>query len=226
MNSENLKLAFSKVKEDINFLNNEILDLKILLNKINKKIDDLTNQTENTTIRHLNQTNNPYKTDIPTHYSTVPQEIEGLKRLNFNVSTGNEGVSTDRQTDNKTDRQTDISTEKTIESEIKEVSEILESLDSIKRGIRLKFKHLTPQEMSVFSTIYQLGELEQELTYKIISKHLKLSESSIRDYVQRMINKGIPIKKQKINNKKICLSISLELKKIATLSTIIQLREL
>ena len=30
MNSENLKLAFSKVKEDINFLNNEILDLKIL----------------------------------------------------------------------------------------------------------------------------------------------------------------------------------------------------
>ena len=80
--------------------------------------------------------------------------------------------------------------------------------------------------MSVFSTIYQLGELEQELTYKIISKHLKLSESSIRDYVQRMINKGIPIKKQKINNKKICLSISLELKKIATLSTIIQLREL
>ena len=226
MNPESIKSAFFKVKEDINFLNNELLDLKILLNQLNKKIDDLTYKTDNLTIRHSNSTITGYKTDIQTHSSTVPQEIEGLKSPNFNISTGNEGVSTDRQTDNKTDRQTDISVKKTIESEIKEVSEILESLDSIKKGIRLKFKHLTPQEMLVFSTIYQLEERESELTYKILSKHLKLSESSIRDYVQRMINKGIPIKKQKINNKKICLFISPDLKKIVTLSTIIQLREL
>ena len=81
--------------------------------------------------------------------------------------------------------------------------------------------------MAVFSTIYQLEEQNPRLSnYKQISIKLGLSESSIRDYVQRMINKGIPIKKQKIDNKKLILSISSELKKIATLPTIIQLREL
>jgi predicted transcriptional regulator len=81
--------------------------------------------------------------------------------------------------------------------------------------------------MAVFSTIYQLEEQDSsKTTYKQIANNLHLSESSIRDYVQRMINKGIPIKKQKINNRKVILSIPNTLKKIATLSTIIQLRDL
>jgi len=149
-------------------------------------------------------------------------------------STGNEGVSTDRQTD----RQTDNSTQKigeipqktqelNIEQNIQKASDILGSLDQLKKEIRLKFKLITPQEMSVFSTIYQLEEQKQQpTTYQEIAQKLGLSQSSIRDYTQRMINKGIPIKKQKIGNKKIVLSISKELKKIATLNTILQLREL
>jgi Mn-dependent DtxR family transcriptional regulator len=81
--------------------------------------------------------------------------------------------------------------------------------------------------MLVFSTIYQLEEQgNREITYKLLSKTLKLSESSIRDYVQRMINKGISIQKEKVNNKKLLLTISPNLKKIASLPTIIQLREL
>ena len=80
--------------------------------------------------------------------------------------------------------------------------------------------------MLVFSTIYQLEEQNIEPNYKGLALKLGLSESSIRDYVQRMINKGIPIKKHKINNKKLVLSISSDLKKIASLSTIIKLREL
>jgi Mn-dependent DtxR family transcriptional regulator len=81
--------------------------------------------------------------------------------------------------------------------------------------------------MLVFSTIYQLEEQgNREITYKLLSKSLKLSESSIRDYVQRMINKGVSIQKEKVNNKKLLLTISPNLKKIASLPTIIQLREL
>ena len=81
--------------------------------------------------------------------------------------------------------------------------------------------------MLVFSTIYQLEEQSPNtVTYKEIALKLGLSESSIRDYVQRMMNKGISIKKNKINNKTLILSISPELKRIATLSTIIKLREL
>lgn len=225
-----VKQAFEKVKEDINFLNNEILDLKILINDLKNTLNNLQNtSTDRQTHRHINSTDNATSTDNSTHSSTVPQEVEGLKHQNLRVSTGNKGVSTDRQTDTSTDRHTLIShknNQKNIEFDIKQASEILESLDVIKKEIRLKFKHLTSQEMTVFSSVYQLEEQTKEVTYKLLSKQLKLSESSIRDYIQRMINKGIPIKKHKINNKKVILSISSDLKKIATLPAIIQLREL
>ena len=238
----NIKQSFTKVKEDINFLNNEILNLKLAIEELKniiifQKNTSTDRQTDTSTLRQINTTL-PATT---THNTTVPQEIQGFKPLNLTISTGNEGVSTDRQTDTSTDRHIENSqfstyspthfleenTQKSIESNIKEASEILESLDHLKKEIRLKFKRVTPQEMSVFSTIYQLEEQNlQEVTYRDLSKRLSLSESSIRDYVQRMMNKGIPIKKQKLNNKKITLSISKDLKRIATLPTIISLREL
>ena len=81
--------------------------------------------------------------------------------------------------------------------------------------------------MLVFSTLYQLEEQgELGIDYRKIALKLSLSESSIRDYVQRLVNKGIPIIKTKQNNKKITLVISKDLKKIASLSTILRLREL
>jgi transposase len=81
--------------------------------------------------------------------------------------------------------------------------------------------------MAVFSTIYQLeAENKERSNYKEIALRIGLTESSIRDYVQRIMNKGIPLKKQKIDNKRVILTISPDLRKIATLSTIIKLREL
>ena len=78
--------------------------------------------------------------------------------------------------------------------------------------------------MLIFSLIYQLEEEKGHTDYKTLSEKLKLTESSIRDYVQRLIKKGIPVEKTKINNKNIQLKISRNLKKIASLSTIMQLR--
>jgi archaellum component FlaC len=230
---EPIKEAFMKVKQDIDFLLDEISELKQEI----KQIKGISGIPQTST--HQQQTSTNPATS--THNTTVPLEIEGLRSPNLGISTGNEGASTDRQTD----RQTDTSThnlgeipwntlnsikenkDTNIEKNIQQASEILDSLDKLKKEIRLKFKRVTPQEMAVFSTIYQLEEQNTEdVSYKQISNILRLSESSIRDYTQRMINKGIPIKKQKIANKKIILSISPELKKIATLSTIMQLREL
>ena len=229
---ENIKEAFNRVKDDINFLNEEILDVKMTMEELHTIMKNLANKldkqssTDRQTLRQSNETENTPS----THNSTVPQEVGGLKPLNLPISIGNQGVSTDRQTDTKTDNSTHISlvnTEKTIDSDIQEATEILDSLDSLKKEIRLKFKHLTTQEMLVFSTIYQLEEQgNNEITYKLLSSTLRLSESSIRDYVQRMINKGISINKEKVNNKKLLLSISPNLKKIASLPTIMQLREL
>ena len=228
MEEEKIKEAFLKVKKDMDSLNNEISQIKSEIHQIYGFLSEIPSST----IRQINPTHPATSTDNPTH----PQEIGGLKHPNLGISIGNEGASTDRQTDRQTDNPTHLLSgipeipyeipSKSIEKNIFEATKILNSLDTIKKQIRLKFKHLTSQEMLVFSTIYQLEEQNIQPDYKQIAQKLKLSESSIRDYIQRIINKGIPIIKHKINNKKLVLSISPELKNIASLSTIIKLREI
>ena len=120
-------------------------------------------------------------------------------------STGNEGVPTDKQTNQQTNQQT----EKTY---FGDALEILNSLDNLKKEIRNKFKRITDQEFLVFSTIYQIAEETGYADYKSLSQKLNLTESSIRDYVGRLIKKGIPVEKTKINNKMIQLSVSEKLK--------------
>jgi hypothetical protein len=254
--NDQIRLAFSRVKQDILSLNNEISNLKqgfsllkeaineisLLRNEIKELKEQINDckypailQVEDSTSRQINKTVTANSTDI----STVPQEIGGFKYPNLMSSTGNEGVSTNRQTDIPTDELSlnnpilpDLTdpvnfNNSSIESNIQEASDILDSLDRLKKEVRRKFRRLTPQEMNVFSTIYQLEEQNpMDSNYKVIASKLHLSESSIRDYVQRMTNKGIPIKKHKIDNKKVILSISSELKRIATLPTIYKLREL
>lgn len=224
-----VKSAFLKVKQDIQKLESEVSKIKSEINEIKPILTQLYDNlnsirygTINPTIRHIN----PIYTSIQTDTPTVKQVLKGLKSPNLITSIGNKGVPTDtRQTDRQIlDRQIDT---QNIESNIKEASEILNSLDKLKNDIRQKFKQLTTQEILVFSTIYQLEEKDpKNVSYEEIASVLNLSEGSIRDYVFKMIKKGIPIKKTKINNRKILLSISKELKNIASLSTILQLREL
>ena len=117
--------------------------------------------------------------------------------------------------------------ENTPYSDFKRANEILSSLDEVKKEIRLKFKQLTPQEMLVFSTLYALEEQNiPEITYKKLSDKLSLSESSIRDYTNKLIKKGVPVNKTRQNNKTIVLKISSDLKNIASLATINSLRDL
>jgi len=109
---------------------------------------------------------------------------------------------------------------------MKDAAKILDSLDSLKKEIRIKFKQLTDQEILVFSAIYQLEEEHGPVDYKALAEKLNLTESSIRDYIGRLLKKGIPVEKKRINNKQIQLGISQSLKKIASLSTILQLRDI
>jgi len=223
-----------KEKErEINKEDNEIFDK---LKKISEESGNPTHKEQKTTIQHINSTQN----QTPTHSSTVPQELGGSRSPNLDISIGNRGVPTDKQTNRQTDQQTRFSLkieekepqilpEKLriqVKPEIQDVGKILENLDNIKKEIRLKFKRLTKQELIVFSTIYSLEEDIGPMDYKRISSKLKLSESSIRDYINRLISKGIPIIKEKPNNKTVFLKISPELRKIASLETIIKLREL
>ena len=147
-------------------------------------------------------------TNTPTHQHTINPPNLTQNVINFNkINPINKSIGDDA-------------------SEFKKATEMINSLDSIKKEIRDKFKRLTNQEMTVFSKLYTLNDSNIKVTYRLIATQLNLSESSIRDYTNKLIKKGIPIEKVKINNKTILLNISKDLKNIATLSTILQLREI
>lgn len=237
LDEKNVKEAFTKAKLDIFNTQTELLSLKNEINELKTAISDLKNQLKSLEIIRLNEkipiqnpTHNqesPTVGFIPTDNPTVPIEVKGLKYQNLDISTGNRGVPTNQQTNQQTDNPTHFYSKKSLNQQISDAQDILDSLDNIRKEIRIKFKTITNQEMLVFSTIYQLEQSYPEgLEYSQIASKLKLSSSSIRDYVQRLISKGIPILKIKVNNKKILLKISNELKKIATLETIIKLRDL
>ena len=232
-----IKEAFSRAKQDIADLKAQITSISQQLEEIkrtfsqesNTQTNQQTDSSENPAFQHIN----------PTHKMAFPQDwpLKALKSPILNLSTGNEGVPTDRQTDQQTDRQTpflqqipsqanDFTQKNDKIGNIERVSQVLESLDSIKKDLRHQFKRLTPQEMAIFSTIYLLEEEGFTVDYLLISRKLNLSESSIRDYTLKIIKKGIPLTKTKQNNKKIILSIPPNLKAMASLPAILALREL
>ena len=247
-----IKEAFAKAKQDILSLQSQLSSIKDEIRQLKHLLDSQTlRQTDNpthlsmenplnTTLRHINPTIrqiNEADYDTSTHISTDNYAYKALKDQNFNTSTGNEGVPTDRQTDQQTDTSTGnegvkvrFNTNFTPKVDkignLQKVAELVNSLDDLKKELRSQIKRLTNQEMAVFSSIYQLEEEGFTVDYSLLSQKLNLSESSIRDYVQRSIKKGLPIIKTKLNNKKILLAISPELRKIASLTTLLQLREL
>jgi len=230
-----LKEAFQKIKQDILALGNEISEIKLEIINLNQKTTSLSKilkKIEDSAVRHTNSTDtSTFSTHLnnSTHLSTHNYPFQNLKHTNLDISTGNEGVSTDRQTDNQTDKLSQKTPQfqlETPKNNLKNAKILLESLDDLKKEIRIKFKRLTNQEFLVFSLIYQFEQEGKEADYTNLSLKLNLSESSIRDYVSRIIKKGIPLYKQRINNKKILIKIDPNLKQIASLNTILQLRNL
>lgn len=223
MEEDKIKDAFLKVKQDIDFLNSSIFELKNEISRLNNLLNEDNSIQKNTpyssTDNLSQQTNRQHFDTSSTHIPTQNSHFKALKPQIYPISTGNEGVPTDRQTNQQTDRHIE-------NTSINDAAEMLNSLDNVKKELRLRFKRLTDQEIRIFSTIYQFDEEFGFSDYRVIAEKLSLTESSIRDYVGRLIKKGVPIEKKKVNNKAIKLSISENLKKIAPLSTILQLRDL
>ncbi|MEK6919161.1 MAG: hypothetical protein AABW73_03925 [Nanoarchaeota archaeon] len=176
-----------------------------------------------------NLQNATFQPQTPTHMPS----LEALKGQNMAISSGNRGVPTDRPTDRPTDNPSlvlpssySLNSQTSKANDFDEALRVLDTLDGIKKEIRRKFKQLTPMEFQVFSLLYSLEEKGEDADYRLIAVRLGLSESSIRDYIGKIVAKGIPIDKEKINNKKVILRISPDLKKIATLDTILKLIEL
>jgi len=224
MQEDKIKEAFSKVREDIEnlyynyqYTHTELQELKELIKIQNQEIKALIEQIKRT---NLNKTDRQTEQDTPlfpvdrqTDTSTYNLALEAVKLQNSDISTGNKGVSTDRQTHRQTD------------NTLNQIPEVLESLTKIREEVRIKFNKLTRQELIIFSIMYQLEEQGLTVDYNLLSQKLQITESSIRDHIGRIIKKGIPIEKYKENNKKIILKISKNLKEIASLETIQKLRD-
>ena len=212
-----IKEAFSKIKEDITSLKDEILKLKLQVDNIQ------IIPTHNPQQSHQQTDKQTYIQTTPTHNYDVEPPYTTIS----NTSIGNRGFPTHKHTNTQTHKHTNNYIQNIPNSDFKQVSDILASLDNIKKGIRLKFKQLTPQEMLVFSLLYSLEEQNYtNITHRTIATQINLSESSVRDYINKLIKKGVPIEKIKQNNKTINLKISQDLKNIATLATIQDLRNL
>ena len=221
MDEEKIKQAFSSVKQDILNLQSQLSDMKQEIKKLTRTLDTSTLRQQTSTDRREISTYQQTSTDN----STRNYPLEALKTANSNISTGNKGVSTDSQTDSQTDKNNQKFVQILENTPEKQVLEVVNSLNTIKKELKQKFMSLTKQEFLVFSAIYQLEEQGNIVDYCLLSKRLNLSESSMRDYIQRMLKKQIPIIKTRENNKKILVSISPNLRKLASLPTIIKIRE-
>jgi len=247
MEEEAIKNAFQKVKSDFQFLLLELNSIKAEVSLMRQDLLDLkqTQMIQPTQPINLSPqipTQNQENPTIPTHnptQNTIPTDewpYYALKPSFMQVSTGNEGVPTDRQTNRQTDNRHIFRTSSNTKQDkqdkdipinhLEKAKEILDSLDSLKKEVRIKFKKLTEQEMHIFSLLYQLDDEGELVDYPVLAQKTGLSESSIRDYVRKISLKGIPVQKEKLNNKRVLLHISQDLKKIATLDTILKLRDL
>tara|TARA_Y100000034_G_scaffold10465_1_gene10992 strand:+ start:43 stop:648 length:606 start_codon:yes stop_codon:yes gene_type:complete len=186
ISEERIKLSFSKAKEHADRLENDIKELKTLLNNQNKEIISL-------------------KSEIKDIFSSNKQ-IEPLNEPKTSISTGNKGVL----------RQSFDSTSTVLNQEI----------EPIKQEIEENFKKLTEKQFLVFMSIYELEEQKDSpIRYKDIAEHLNLTQSSVRDHVNELTIKKIPLTKEIFNNK-VFLSIPQEFRTLTLASKLLNFRQL
>ena len=147
-----------------------------------------------------------FPADNPAHLQHIPEKVQ--------------------QTNTKLDKRSPLTLQKSYEKdEIGEMNNLTEIIEGLKTDLKKKFKTLTRQEFHIFSMLYTLDKSQNSITYQDLAVRTGLTSSSIRDYIQRIIKKGIPIVKEKQNNKLVTLKIPQELKNLATLDSLIRLRK-
>ncbi len=227
MDEEILRNSFQKIKEEMDALRNEIAEIREDMHFLAREMVSILEETSFAEEKSSFSTPTQ-KGFFSTNNSFIPTDnppFKPLKTRNLRISIGNGGVPTDRQTDRQTDTYSQNNS-KNNENPFENALEILNSMDSAKKEIRLKFKKITDQEFLVFSTIYQMEDEGNSPDYRTLSEKLGLTESSIRDYVGKLIRKGIPLNKNKVNNKQVILSVSPSLRNTVSLSAILQLKHL
>ncbi len=89
-----------------------------------------------------------------------------------------------------------------------------------------KFRSLTDMEFSVFMVIYHLEEELGKVTYRNIANKFNLTESTVRNHITNLINKSIPIDKERVFNQKTFLYIKKDFRELNMASQLLELRQL
>ena len=214
---DSIKLSFSKVKDDITRLDDELKlqrevlskqndILRLLNNKLSdiiEKIDEIEkkipkNGSENTSNQSINHLINHLITNQSLNHEEALKEPINTKN---ELSIGNDGVN---QSFNQ------------IINHQSDKNRVIEAPDpnfqALKRNIESTFRALSKQELKVFLTIYQLEDEGKPANYTNIAHNLGLSEHCIRSHISFLMKKNAPIIKQKLNNKRNLLSIRKDFK--------------
>ncbi len=209
MNEDTIKQAFSKVKEDINSINNRLDRLEAQIQEV------LTNISGNP----LNSSEFSRFKPSSAQIQKSSSGNEGVQSINH--STINQSFNNQSHTKHKFDGyepqikenydDKTPSNQSLINQSLSNHSTNIHSLNvqSLKKELESRFNSLTNQEFLVFLTIYQLEEdLGRSVTYSDLSAKLSLTSGCIRGYVSSLIRKKLPVIKSKINNRTLTLSIN------------------
>ncbi|MEK6903925.1 MAG: hypothetical protein AABW64_04760 [Nanoarchaeota archaeon] len=199
MVDENVKNAFTKVKEDIDLLKQELnknkkdfFEQKKILEDVNSKLDLILKDND--------------KKEVKNDF--------------FNVSIGNKGVVDDRQLSMVNSRRLS-----TMIDDDQRSTTTHEDLATLNQTLILRFKTLTDREFSIFLAIYELErQLGGEVTYIDLANKLNLTESSVKTHVNRILSKRIPISKERFFNRKSSLSIKKGFKDPTIVAELIKMR--
>lgn len=87
------------------------------------------------------------------------------------------------------------------------------------------FNRLTDREFSVFIAIYKLEEETGLVTYTDVARLLKIRETTIRDYVTELINRGFPVVRERYFNQKVSLYIKKDFRNLQIADKLLKIRE-
>ena len=196
---ENIKIAFLRVKEDIDFLKEEskknksaIFEQKELLKALNDKIDKLLE------VKVEKKEESPF----------------------FEISSGNKGVDNNRQQSTMDDGQWQT----TIQEE-KQEKEVKKSVETINEILKSRFDSLTDREFATYVTIYDLEKEKIDVTYADIALRLKISESSVRSHIAHLLTKKVPLARERYFNGRSLVYIKKGFKDPEMLSKLIKMRQ-
>jgi len=189
-----------------------ILDEERIRNSFEKVRDDmgfLKNELERVKNRldKQEEERNNIKSQISQILSFI-NEIKDNMSFFYKISSGNDGVINNHQQSS------------TI------INDKQQSISAIKSDFEALFRGLTDREFSVFMAIYQLEEdLQAPVSYCEVSKILKITEITVRNYVNSMMNRGIPIEKHRQYNRKVSLSIKKDMRDLNLASKLLKIRQ-